>query len=354
MAHYVVRKEKIVDNINRLKNAFSKQGLNFQLFYSVKSNSAKLVLETAKGAGAEFEIVSDYEWDLIKNFKIKEVVLNGPGKSLSLAKNITNNIEVLYFNIDNDTDFDILRYLDKKILYSKIKIGLRGYLDLSRTWNRFGYKINTKNFVNKIKLINSISKLSGIHFHFSTNNFDINNYKAIFLVIKKMVDKYKLQPEFLDIGGGLPAANEDIYSHEVYNILPKLITNFFPDIRIISEAGRNIIADAVNIESKVISKKKIRPNQFDVAVDTNIMHFPCFHEKKFWLEYLPARKNKKSPTKITVFGNSCMQIDEIMNNIMIEQEPFIGDKVIIHNVGAYSISQAANFISKMPKIITHE
>ena len=70
------------------------------------------------------------------------------------------------------------------------------------------------------------------------------------------MDKAKIKLEYLDIGGGLPAANEFVYQQEIYEKLPGLISRIFPIIKIISEAGRNIVADAVRLETQVISQKK--------------------------------------------------------------------------------------------------
>jgi len=49
-----------------------------------------------------------------------------------------------------------------------------------------------------------------------------------------------------------------------------------------------------------------------------------------------------------------MQIDKISYSIMIEQNPEVGDKVVIHNIGAYSHSQADDFITKIPKVKIYE
>jgi len=160
--------------------------------------------------------------------------------------------------------------------------------------------------------------------------------------------------EFLDIGGGLPAANEFVYESEIYKKLPSLISELFPKVKVISEVGRNIVADAVNLKAKVISSKKTGENKFQVNIDTNIMHFQCFFEKNFWVEYKPKSKNNKQPTEIEICGNSCMQIDKISNSMMIEQNPEIGDEVVIHNIGAYSHSQATDFITKIPKVKIYE
>jgi diaminopimelate decarboxylase len=49
-----------------------------------------------------------------------------------------------------------------------------------------------------------------------------------------------------------------------------------------------------------------------------------------------------------------MQIDKISDSVLNTQEPTIGDIVIIHNIGAYSYSQASNFITPVPEVETNE
>lgn len=354
MAYYAIYKQKIKENISKLKNAFLDKDLDFNLFYSVKTNFADGVLKIIKEEGCGFEIVSELEWDLIKKFRPSSVVLNGPGKSAKLIADILKRTETIFLNIDNDSDIDILRTFDKTLLDKKIKVGIRVYLDREGIWNRFGYKLPSENFHKKIEEINDFTKLSGIHFHFSTNNFNLENYRLLFSKINEFVNHAGRGLEFLNIGGGLPAANDSIHQNDIYQKLPGMIAQLFPNLIILSEAGRNIVADTVNIESQVISVKKINPNKFEVTVDTNIMHFQCFFEKNFWIEYRVSKKRQKNPKELVIFGNSCMQIDKITDSVIIEQEPAIGDRVIIHNVGAYSFSQAANFISKIPEVKVYE
>ncbi len=353
MAHYLVNKAKIESNISKLKRAFTDEGLDFELFYSVKTNFSKPVLTAIKESDSGFEILSGFEWEKVRIFEPKALVLNGPAKQVGFVNEILSEVDTLYFNIDNDIDFEILSKISPKLL-AKLKVGLRVYLNESGVWNRFGYDITSKNLSELVRKINSIKELSGFHFHFSTNNFKISNYQKLLSQTKDFCDKAPLRLEFLDIGGGLPAANEFVYESEIYQRLPSYISEAFPKIKIISEAGRNIVADAVDLITEVISLKKTGVNRFQVNIDTNIMHFPCYYEKKYWVEYIPRQRAKKQPTEIEVFGNSCMQIDKISDLIMIGQTPKVGDKVIIHNIGAYSYSQAANFISKVPEVKTYE
>ena len=126
MAKCIVDEEKIKKNVLKLKDAFQKEGLDFQLFYSVKSNFSKEVLKCIKKGGTEYEIVSDFEWNMIREFQPESLVLNGPGKSVELVSEILKTVKILYFNIDNDTDFEILKQIKPDDL-KKIKIGLRVY-----------------------------------------------------------------------------------------------------------------------------------------------------------------------------------------------------------------------------------
>ena len=353
MAYYSVNKTKIKSNISKLKKAFTNKGLDFHLFYSVKTNFSEPVLTAVKESCPEFEILSSFEWNKVKVFNPKAVILNGPAKQIELVNDILNEVDLFYFNVDNDTDFEILAKINPELLY-KLKIGLRVHLNASGVWNRFGYEINNKDIIGIVRKVNSIKRLSGFHFHLSTNNFKISNYQKLLSKIKDFCVNSKIKLEFIDIGGGLPSADEFVYSSEIYQQLPNLVSELFPKVRVISEAGRNIVANAVNLETKVISLKKTGINKFQVNVDTNIMHFPCYYEKKYWLEYIPTNKAKKQPTEIEIFGNSCMQIDKISDLMIIEQAPKVGDKLTIHNIGAYSHSQAANFITEVPDVKTYE
>src|SRR5581483_4485568 len=144
MTYYLVNKTKINSNINKLKKAFADKGLDFQLFYSVKTNFSKPVLVAVSESDAGFEILSSFEWDKVKVFKPKALVLNGPAKQVELVNEILSGVNLLYFNIDNDTDFENLSKINPKLL-AKMKIGLRVYLNESGVWNRFGYDIASKN-----------------------------------------------------------------------------------------------------------------------------------------------------------------------------------------------------------------
>ncbi|MEX0896158.1 MAG: hypothetical protein WDZ94_04485 [Patescibacteria group bacterium] len=354
MAKFIFKKQNLIDNIGNLKKAFEDKQINFDIFYSVKTNFSSPVLETINEL-CNFEIVSAYEWELVKKFKPKELVLNGPSKSEDLIKDIIESgVTNLYFNIDNDTDIEIIQNLPSKYL-DKVKIGLRVYLDKNDVWNRFGFNIDSEKTIEIIKSLKN--NLRGFHFHFSTNNFNINNYALILNKIEKLTKEYNLNIEYIDMGGGLPGADESLMNKMMYSDLPSSISEFTnkfgKNFRIISEVGRNLVQNVFDLESNIVSTKLVESDIVDVVIDTNIMHFPCFWEKKFGIEYFPINKERQVNT-INIFGNSCMQVDKILENQLITFKPKVGDKIVLTNVGAYSLSQASNFISKIPDIEERE
>lgn len=347
MASYIFYKQKLRENAEKLDKAFHNEHLNFKIFYSVKTNFSEPVLETI-GEKYNFEIVSSNEWKKIKNYHPKEIVLNGPSKNGDLVNDIfLSKVERLYFNVDNDTDLDLL----EQVSSDKLMVGIRVYFNKTGVWNRFGFDIDSERLQEILSKYKDIVK--GFHFHFSTNNFNIDNYSIILDKINILVEKFGLKLEFLDIGGGLPGASEILYQNTVYDRLPQLIRSKTKnDILIISEVGRHLVEDVFDLEASIISLKKIAADTFDVTIDTNITHFPCFWEKKFGIEYQPINITDKKPVFINIFGNSCMQIDKIADSFLISQVPQVGDKILLTKLGAYSLSQATNFITPIPEILT--
>jgi len=339
----------MVANIDKLYKAFESKRLDFNIYYSVKTNNAKQVLVTISQK-CSYEIVSAYEWELVKPFKPMSIVLNGPSKSKDLIQDILDSgVKTLYFNADNDTDFEILQpYKDK--LGKKIKLGIRVYFNKEGVWNRFGFDIDSEKLKQYLSLYGKV--LSGFHFHFSTNNFKLANYETILSKIGTLIEQLNLNLEYIDIGGGLPGANEYMYQPLIYEKLPELVANSTAkNLSIFSEVGRYVVANAFNLETQVVSIKQVADHEYDIAVDTNILHFPCYWEKKFSIDYQPEGESReKIPTTVNIFGNSCMQVDKIAPNYLIPVQPIVGDKVVIENIGAYSLSQASNFISKIPAV----
>lgn len=349
MAQFKFKKDRLTANIERLQTAFRNEDIDFSIFYSVKTNPAAPVLETVKNNNCSFEIVSAYEWQKVKKYKPQELILNGPSKSLALVEDIVQSgVETLYFNIDNDTDVDIVKSMSPQ-LRRKVKVGLRVYLNRPGIWNRFGFDIESNKVAQIVQELGGA--LVGLHFHFSTNNFKLENYTEMLKAVNALVERHGLHLTYVDIGGGLPGASDILFSQIIYTQLPEVVkAGLSKKVRVFSEVGRNLVEDVFDLETTVVSIKSSDAESMDIVIDTNIMHFPCFWEKKYDIEHVPAGE-RSGATVVNIFGNSCMQIDKIAEDFLLAAMPQVGDLVTLTKMGAYSLAQASNFITEIPAVV---
>ncbi len=98
MTHYLIKKTTIKSNISKLKKAFADKGSDFELFYSVKTNFSEPALTAVKESGSEFEILSGFEWDKVRVFNPKALVLNGPAKQVEFVNEILSEVDLLYLS----------------------------------------------------------------------------------------------------------------------------------------------------------------------------------------------------------------------------------------------------------------
>lgn len=351
MAKYLFYPHIIEQNINKLNHAFLKRNLNFSHYYSVKTNPARCVLDEVAKTRSSFEIVSKKEWQLVKNYRKKTIILNGPNKTLSLAKDILSQSKKLIFNIDNDSDIEILKKLNLKNR-NKLLLGIRiFYTNDSLDWTRFGYNIASPRTLNLIDELNKLYHLDGFHFHGSYLAVDLNKYKNIFNAITKIVIENNLTLKFLDIGGGYVESFDKKFQKNMYEKVPKMVQKYFSKLQIFSEFGRNIVSNAFDLRSKISSLKKISDQKYMINLDINIYHFMCFFDHRYEIICQRSKTQKeKKQFILDIYGNSCMQLDTLASSFSVNIKPKCGDIFLIKNIGAYSISMTSDFISNKPKI----
>lgn len=351
MSNYLFYPHIIEQNINKLNQAFLNLNLDFSHYYSVKTNPARCVLDQIAKTQSSFEIVSKREWQLVKRYHKKKIILNGPNKTLSLVENILSQSEKLILNIDNDTDIEILKKIDKKNR-KNLFLGIRiFYAKNSLNWTRFGYNINSSRTLTLINKLNKLYHLDGFHFHSSYLAVDPNRYKNIFNAITKVITENNLTLEFLDIGGGYVESFDERFQKNMYEIVPGMIHRYFSKLQIFSEFGRNIVSNAFDLKSKISSLKKVGNQKYVINLDLNIYHFMCFFDHRYEIICQQAKTQKeKTQFTLDIYGNSCMQIDALASNFCTNIKPSPGDVFFIKNIGAYSISMASNFICNKPKI----
>jgi ornithine decarboxylase len=153
--------------------------------------------------------------------------------------------------------------------------------------------------------------------------------------------------EILDIGGGFPAQykEDDInlvdFLTEIKPALDKFHSNF-PGCTIVSEPGRCISASAVSLITQIIGKKYKHGQPWYFIDDGVYGSFSAniFDHRHFSVE--PLEHHTGEYISSVVAGPTCDSIDIIDCNAMLPDLE-IGDYLITHNIGAYSLACCTDF-----------
>jgi diaminopimelate decarboxylase len=169
--------------------------------------------------------------------------------------------------------------------------------------------------------------------------------------------------EYLDLGGGFASANTlkgnflqgadsspsiDDFADAISSAL--FDAGFKKDELplLILETGRALIDDTAYLLGTVVSTKLLSNNRRAVIVDIgiNILFTSLWYDHKV----SPAQEFTHHTEDMSIYGPLCMNIDMLRENVNL---PMLkkGDHIVVHNVGAYNMTQWMQFITLRPKVV---
>ena len=117
---------------------------------------------------------------------------------------------------------------------------------------------------------------------------------------------------------------------------------------LILETGRALVDEAGFLVGTVISNKRSSTERRTTIVDigVNILFTSFWYDHKI----TPAQPFTQYSEETCVYGPLCMNIDIIRESVIL---PLLnkGDNLVIHNVGAYNMTQWMQFISLRPRVV---
>jgi len=350
---FFINKEELdynIENINKGRCFFDKSIIG----YSVKTNSLLWLLKYLyEKTDFYLEVVSPEEYIYVLNMGIspQRIIFNGPCKNIEILKYALYNNSIV--NIDTYSDIKIIENID-----FDISIGIRvnvTYNDIENNIEKFGYEESRFGFsyyngdLEKIilKLCNNKHiKINGLHFHLNNKKREIENYKIIANLASEIINKNKLNLEYIDFGGGYKGGhtiNFSDYTSVIYNNLE--IPNK-DDITYIFEPGASLIATPISYLTRVIDIKEINDKKY-ILIDGGRTHTdPTMSNKKYKYNIISNNNNMENKKQI-VTGFSCMENDRILE-ISNDRELSIGDIIELKNLGAYTMTFTPLFIKGYP------
>ena len=357
---FVVDHEKIRRNYAEFKVALPR----VQAYYAVKANSNPEIVKTLYKAGASFDVASFPEFMIVY-----ENIKHLPEKERQdwiwdkiIYANTIKQIETLHkldpykplVTFDNPEELKKIKaHCPHAGLVLRIRVPNTGSMvELS---SKFG--AHPGEAVDLIlEAFDTGLVVEGVSFHVGSqcNNFE-NYMQALQLtssILKESVTRgHKIN--IIDIGGGFPVK----YHNKVksFQTLAKKLNAEFtrlfqPDIEILAEPGRFMVANAATLVTKIIGKA-VRDGKTCYYLDDGVYH--TFSGIVFDHCQYPLKAFKEGEKKVcAVFGPTCDAFDTIS---VAEELPEleIGDLLYAENIVAYSIASSTYFNGFPPARVVH-
>ena len=354
------------DELRRNYATFKQHLPRVQAYYAVKANPDPAIVRTLFEAGASFDVASLPEfmvvYDIIKELPVDErqqwiwdkIIYANPIKANETLQALDRYQPLVTF--DNREEIAKIRtYAPHSGLALRIRVPNTGAMvELS---SKFGAGPGEA-----VDLILEAHRegltVEGLSFHVGSQTTNFENFVQAInlaaLIFREARERGYDRMSLLDIGGGFPApydASVKPFSELARRINAELDRLFPPEIEILAEPGRFMVATAGTAVSKIIGKT-VRDGKLCYYIDDGVYHTfsgIIFDHCQYHLQAF-----REGPTQIcTVFGPTCDALDVIS---MAEELPYNlkrGDYLYSRNIGAYSGASATWFNGFPPAQVIH-
>lgn len=356
---------KIREQCRKLKEAFV--GQSVEIFYAMKANSRKKILQIIReeGLGIETATAGEIYRALSAGFPPETIIFNGNGKTpFEVEYAIKRGISLL--NFDSLDQWELIHATAKK-LGKKVSVLMRlnpgieasGHTSWATgaIYSKFGLRANeveeALSYVHRFPF----APITGLHSHFGTQVLEVEPFLQNARFLKKMRERLKdagIEASILDLGGGLGVAYREDESPFPLKDYAEGLRDIFSGekVRIFLEPGRFLVAEAGVLLTRIVSVKRAGEKNFLVA-DAGMTENP---RPMLYGAYHPIRKiplsldehtlNGDPPHRWDVVGPVC-ENDDYLGKERELDNPQQGDLLQIGVCGAYCASMGSNYNSRV-------
>lgn len=359
--YFLISEKKLDKNIFAFQQALNNYWPYSQIAYSVKTNSLPWLLSYLNKREIYAEVVSDEEYLLSKmcGFNDGNIVFNGPIKSREQLAAAIQNGAIVNLDSKNDVNTVLQQQFDCiDNIGIRVNVAPSAFVSEDIAYVQDGFRFGFSDESGELAFV--IEQLRkkygnsrfGLHLHCNSVSRSLAVYRSLAKSAAKIIEKYKLSPSFLDIGGGFfggvegkPTASQ--YVSAITDELKNTID--LSKTKLIIEPGSAIIGSAVDLVTSVIDVKDTACSRI-VTTDGSRIHIdPLWAKKNYKYSIRQAVSSANRIGKQVICGYTCMDHDRLME---IENQPelCIGDQIVYHRVGAYSITFGGAFIRYFPEV----
>lgn len=367
---FVINEKKIRQTYRRALKAFTMRYPKVQFAWSYKTNYLDAVCNVFHQEGSWAEVVSGFEYRkaLRNGVPGNLIIFNGPDKSVEDLRMAVDNRSLIH--IDHfDELYALIELLEGTEKRARVAIRVTMDTGVYPQWDRFGFNYESGEAWNAIMKIVTQKNLDleGLHTHIGTYMLTPGAYSVatqkMCELAQATANRAGIKVKYIDMGGGFCSSNTlkgsylqgvdviptfDDYAEAIVNTIMHF--GFRPDELplLILETGRALIDEAGYLLGTVLAAKRLsngrRATILDIGV--NILF------TSFWYNHRisPAQEFTQHVEEMALYGPLCMNIDCIRESVSL---PLLkrGDRVVVHEVGAYNMTQWMQFITLRPNVV---
>lgn len=348
---FVIDHEKIRQNYREFRQYMP----DVQVYFAVKANSTPSIVKTLYDLGGSFDVASLPEFMIVyENIKSmpEQERLDWIWDKIIYANTIKpiETLQVLdqykpLVTFDNHEELKKIRqYAPHAGLVLRLRVPNTGSMvELS---SKFG--ADPGEAVDLIEEAFGMDLIvEGLSFHVGSQCTNFENYMQALQLSANIIDEAESRLDrkirILDIGGGFPVKYHPGVK-SLRTLAKKLNAEikrlFPPDMQILAEPGRFLVANACTLVAKVVGKT-IRDGKPCYYINDGVYH--TYSGQIFDHCTYPVLSFKPGERQLSaVFGPTCDSFDTITLSAELP-ELDIGDLVFSENIGAYSIASSTYF-----------
>jgi diaminopimelate decarboxylase len=357
---YVYAEEDMRSRAREYVGAFERRTDAFEVIYASKAFPATAAYRVMREEGLSVDVASGGELHvaLAAGFDPAHIHLHGNDKTEAELRYAFES-GVGHLILDSFDEIELAdRLLDRpqRVLIRVtpgIKPSTHDYVQTGQLDSKFGFGLADQLAERAVERVRESEHLElvGLHAHIGSQIFELEPYVKAIEVIADFCSGTGIEPELLNVGGGLgiayldedePPSIEDYVDVKVRGVRQV----FDPVPRILVEPGRSLVGNAGVTAYRVGTVKEIPGVRTYVAVDGGMsdnlrpMLYGAHYEA-----VIADRAGETPDTRATIAGMHCESGDVLVRDAELAA-PRVGDVLVTPATGAYGHAMANNYNGK--------
>lgn len=359
---YVYSEDRIIQNYQRLLNAYQKRYQRFKVFYAVKANNNPAIVQRLgkEGVGADASCVPEIKIAQmvgIPNDRILYSAVYPSEKDIKFALDAGVKI-----NIEDISQLEVLKRLGvPEFLCMRVNpgIGSSGIKGLIFAGPGAKFGIPEKDIEEAYKKAKEMGvKRFGIHMMTGSNILNPDYFGSI---VERLLDiagpigqKLGIQFDFIDLGGslGIPYKPEEqeidieaVATIVTTRLKEKLHQYKMGEPVIVHEPGRYLMGDAGLLLSKVVAIKQSEQTFIGLDAGMHTLLRPALHDAYHHI-WLANDLDAPCDAHVNLVGQICESTDTFARNRQMPSKIKVHDLLAFSNTGAYGFCMSSNYNSQ--------